>query len=187
MNIDGSTEVSPGRFVVRGDLTPAAAADSAVVAAGPRAIAETFLMEEAATFGIVDLADLEEVGVDTGPTGWSLVTYHRRVGGLRLEGAVTQLQIDPAGRIRTVSGELPPVPVALYDALREPTISRVEVMAIASIELAAAGRDPNFAKHPSLIAIPNPPYVVWTVRSDVNLVIDASSGEVIERSEGRIP
>jgi hypothetical protein len=187
LNIDGSADVSPGRFIVRGDLTPAAAENPAVVAAGPRAIAEAFLAEEATTFGILDLADMEEVLVETGPMGWSLVTYHRRVGGLRLEGAVMQLEIDPAGRIQIVEGKLPPVPVELYDALSQPVLSRDEVMAITSRELVAAGRDPNLAKHPYLIATSNPPYVVWKVSSSVNLVIDASTGEVLERHEGRIP
>jgi hypothetical protein len=186
LNIDGSADVSPGRFIVRGDLTPAAAADPVVVAAGLRAIAEAFILEEVANFGIVDLADLQEVDMETGPSGWSNATYHRFVGGLRLDYAVIQLSIDPAGRVTTVDGQLPPVPDALYDAVQQPVLTREEVLVIASRELAAAGRDPNLAKHPRLSATPDPPYVVWKVSSSVNLVIDAATGEVLERREGRI-
>ena len=186
LNINGSADFSPGRFILRGDLTPAAAADPAVVAAGPRAIAEAFIMEEVANFGIVDLADLQEVDMETGPSGWSNATYHRLVGGLRLDHSVIQLLIDPAGRVTTVQGVLPLVPDALYDAVRQPVLTRDEVLAIASHELAAARRDPNLAKHPRLSAISDPPYVVWTVSSSVILVIDAATGEVLERREGRI-
>jgi hypothetical protein len=177
-NTSGISEASPGEFEVYGDLTPASLKNVEEGLAGLRTTIETFLTEEATTFGILDLADLREVWMGIGPTGVGMAEYRRYIGGLRLEGAHITLTVNPEGRIRKITGRLPPVPDALYEAVRQPILTVDEVKQVA---LDDQGTGLEIRDLPTIFAISDPPYVIWKVNAGMQLTIDAFTGEVLER------
>jgi hypothetical protein len=165
-------------------LTPASARSAQIVQQGPRAIAQIFFTEEAASFGIAAADDLRESVFSETAIGWTSITYHRFVGNLQLESAQVSIGIDPEGAIRSLSGSLVPLPPALFIAAANPTISENAIHGIIRNDLLEAGEDPNRPYRLKRIATSSAPYVLWTSSGTWIYRIDAFTGEILDKRLG---
>jgi hypothetical protein len=192
VGIDESASGAPGKFEITGDLVPASFQSEEGAPPLAESVSAAFLMEEAASFGIVDLDDVVLRYTWTGPTGWLYADYHREIGGLRLDTSDIRFEIDPEGHIRRIHGNLPPVPEDLFTAVSRPILTEDEAREVATAEVIAAGRTLFFPVQLTLVLEPMSPYVIWRTENwspgDRGMIfssirIDAATGEVLDYRE----
>jgi hypothetical protein len=193
VDIDGSAGASPGKFKLVGDLMPTSVPpteDQEIPTV--ESVAAAFLNENAALFGIVDVDDLVLVSAEIGADGASFVSYHRKVGGVRLSNFGIQFHIDPEGRIERIWGRIPAIPEDLYASVQRPILTEEEAREVAIAELLATGRDIWLATRMALILESTPPYLMWQASNTSPgnggmirriIKIDAATGEVLDHHE----
>jgi hypothetical protein len=158
-----------------------------------RAIAQAFLKEDAALLGITNMDEIREIRIDTtkGREGdYTTVRYSRYIDNLELDGVYIRIDIGPDERIIGVNAEIMPAPPELYEAVKKKTLTEDEIRKIVEHDLGSTKKDLTGMKISEIkkIAIPSPPYVIWTANAGVKsdqgtwgYQIDAFTGEIIKR------
>lgn len=150
-------------------------------------IVREFLTEEAELFGIADLNELREIHYETDVRGLTSIRFQRYIDQLPLENSTIQFFVRSSGEVSEVSARLSPSSPELYEAVKKETLSEERIRAIAEETLRGVGFDVTINPYmrqyikAHKVAIATPPYVLWKVESYWNLVINAFTGEVIEK------
>lgn len=188
---------------ISGDLTPAVTVVTPPGTDGKvRALADAFLHDEAdALFGIA-LVDIRIAGVHKEDIADSLtrttVGYGVYVDSLPLQDAGISIGFDKHDRITWVNARLVPIPDALRQAVRRPTLGEQDVRRLVQVDIEDDAKSPDAAypvkrypadpyKRPTTVeklAIAAPPYVIWRVRSIWEYDIDAFTGTVLSKTPG---
>lgn len=151
------------------------------------AIVQEFLTVEAALFGIKDLEELRETNYDVDERGLTSIRFQRYIDQLPLEDSSIQFFVRSTGEISSVSARVAPSPPELYEAVKKETLPETRILEIAEDTLRGVGFDvtvnPYMRQYikTQKVAISTPPYVFWRVESYWNILIDAFSGEVVEK------
>ena len=188
-----------------GDFTPKAPVTPEPGEHGKaRAVARAFLQQEAAAlFGIAP-ADIRAAQVWKGMPGaftQTGINYSIYVGDLPLRGAKVQVDLDGDERIRRVDADLPPIPDALRQAVKRPTLDEQRIRRLVQADIEADAQSPDVpwpvkrymtdplrrSTEAEKLAIPAPPYVIWQVRSIWRYEIDAFTGKILSKTPGWFP
>lgn len=132
-----------------------------------RALARAFLQEEAALFGVTNMEEIREtkIGTDKGHDGdYTYLRYGRYIHGVELEGVDVRMAVGPDETIRHGMAQLAPAPPELYEAARRPTLTEADIRRVIEADLQAPEVTPGDIQISKLkqLAIPAPPYVLWT-------------------------
>jgi hypothetical protein len=155
-----------------------------------RAIAQTFLEEEAAGLGIVDLTQyrVREIREDE-DTHTVHIYYDRYINKLEVEGANINISIRSDGIITSVDADLMPISPEAYRATTKKTLSKERIQQIIKQDLTSfppkwrkPGWKPDFSNIQfRKYAVPDKPYVIWKVDSAFRYTIDAFTGEILKK------
>lgn len=186
-----------GKVHIRGDI----ASNNATIAQGinsredrARAIARAFMEEEVNLFGITNMEEVREIWIDTFMSPYTNLTtinihYRRYINDLELKDMYIQITIGPDENIRSVNSELVSVPPELYQAVTKKTLSEAEIRRIVVDDIktnpAAKKTFKDIGGTTSLelkkVATSSPPYIIWKVKSVWEYVINAFTGEILEK------
>jgi hypothetical protein len=157
-----------------------------------RAIAQAFFRDEASFLGITAIDEIREVRINTikGDRGQvTSVHYRRYINNVELENMHIRITVGTEETITNMSANLVAPPLELYEAVRKKTLTENEIRQIIKQDLGAT-KDLTGMKISEIkkVAIPSPPYIVWTanagVKSDHGMWgyrIDAFTGEIIKK------
>jgi hypothetical protein len=151
-----------------------------------RQIAKVLFLEEAELLGTASLNEIRETNIDYEPDRVFL-RYQRYIGELPLNDVFIRIEVGPNGSIVWVDAELAPAPPELYEAVKRKTLSEKEIGDILADKLRAEGvdttREPglfDYGKYEK-VALPDPPYVAWKVKTMIIFLLDAFTGEILQR------
>lgn len=155
-----------------------------------RAIAMAFLKEEAEVLGIVDQKEIEGYVHKDEDTGHVQVYFIRKINGLELWGSNIQIGLDPIGQIIYVSAEVIPLSFEAYEATIKKPLPQSKIRHIVEQDLKSfPPKFKPFGWKPGQTemdirkyAVPDPPYVIYRVKSIMQYDIDAFTGEILEKS-----
>lgn len=151
-----------------------------------KAIAQAFIIEEAAHLGIADMTEIRENKARESSSGTVLLRYDRYIDDLKLDTAYIAIDIDSDENIQVVNAALVPASPELYKAVKKDTINRKQARKLAEADMEASGHKESKISIIEKLAIPNPPYVIWHVKSWWIYRINAFTGEITEKRSGWI-
>ena len=183
-----------GTLHLRGDIKPKDIVITEDTVQGhAKAIAKAFLEKESNLLGIANMKEIQETKINTikGYRGdITSVHFRRYIDKLELENVDIRITIGPNETITSIGASLVPPPPELYEAVKKKTLTEDEIRKIVEYDLGSTKKDLTGMKISEIrkIAIPSPPYVIWTanagVKSDQGMwgyQIDAFTGEIIKR------
>jgi hypothetical protein len=151
-----------------------------------RGVARAFMLEEADFLGINDIDEIREVKIDY-DFNKTLLYYRRYIDNIPLDEVFIHMDVDSRQSITYLDAELAPTPPELYEAVKRKTLSEKEIGDILADKLRAEGvdvtREPellDYGKYEK-VALPDPPYVAWKVKTMIIFLLDAFTGEILQR------
>lgn len=169
-----------------------------------RAIAKSFIEDEAALFDITNTDEIQEVNITTEkmPKGdYTYINYNRHIYGVELKNADMQIVIGPTENITSVQARLVAVPPEVYEAAKMKTLSEEEIRSIVETDLTSddksnydilrkaesesRGNDKIILRRSfRKVAITTTPYVIWEVYYlRYKYSIDAFTGNILDKTD----
>jgi hypothetical protein len=154
-----------------------------------RAIAKAFLEDEAELFGIVNLNEVRERLIDTsrGYYGEYVEIYYRRyINNVELAGSYIHVTVLPNESITGVMAYLVAVPPEVYEATKKKTLSEEEIkeIVLTNMNKSRSANEAEFTEKSHLfrkMAVTYPPYVIWSALGTWSYIVNAFTGEIIEK------
>jgi hypothetical protein len=152
-----------------------------------KAIADAFALEEMDLLGAVSPTELHVTQIKDDERGIFYVRYQRFIDSLALYNSFILIEVGAEGNIEWVDANIFPSPPELYEAVKKETLPETRIREIAEQNLREVGFDPD--NDPSIrqymqaekVALPTPPYVAWKVESKWHYLIDAFTGNILEK------
>ncbi len=186
-----------GRLHVGGNITVESFQEMSGEQGRARGLAKAFIEQEAQLFGITNMSEIREYEVrsDSYATGdYVNIFYHRYIGDLELASsrravaaARIRVEVGPQDTIVNFDADLVPMSPEAYEATTKKTLPESKIRHIVEMDL----RTQKFPKDKlteamgrlelKKYAIPDAPYVVCEVKSIWTYIIDAFTGEVLQK------
>lgn len=144
-----------------------------------RGMAKTLIEGEVSLFGIHDFEELRERKLVVNDLGITHLYFQRYIGDMPVEDSHVHVSFGPKEDINDITVKAVPMPPEAYHAAAKKTLGRGKIFRIINEDLGGIGVAVSKVEK---LAIPEPPYVIWQVRTaDWDYRIDAFTGQILRK------